>query len=304
MSKICFTTWHYNTPELFLDILRRMTPKQSGKWKDMEAVTDHREADFIIVFDGCHDTTIDLKKTIYVGQHPLVEGHSCPSFRDFEDKGALATIRLDKYWNTGEVWLKHDYDYLSGLKVFEKPKHTVCIMTYQTINEMYKQRVTFMKEYFKSGLKADLYGRPEDKFIDDAELAPYYKGPLGKTNPDGYSGDHMEGKEGLVDYKYSLEFDVGPTKNYISERFYDSMLLWCHPFYFGSTNVSDIMPEGSFTPINIEKPAEAIELIKESLKQVYNVEAAAEARYLLLNKYQTWPYIYDVINNISKYQGA
>ena len=126
-------------------------------------------------------------------------------------------------------------------------------MTYQTQRRMYAKRVKYMEEVVKQGIKLDLYGRPSERFEENETLMKVYKGQLGIKNFNALKGEHFLGKETVGEYHYSLEFDVGPTRNYISERFYDAMLLWTKPIYFGSRNVHDILPEGSFEYIDIHK---------------------------------------------------
>lgn len=304
--KVCFLSWHFNTPEIFLSYLIHMTPGHTGKWKDMEAVTNYQEADYIVVFDGFTSHPLPADRTIYVGQHPLVSDGLSPSFRTYEDHQCAAAIRLDKHFNPGEWWIKYDYDFLSTLKPIRKEKDLICIMTYQTHNKMYNQRVVFMENAVSKGLNVELYGRPEDKFKANPTLAPTFKGALGFNTPDGLKGEHTQGKEILKRFRYTLDFDVGKTRNYVSERFYDSMLLWCLPLYFGSTNLDEYFPAKSYRFIDIDD-VNSVEKVKEIItnnERQSSLEAIAEARDLLLNKYQTWPYIYDVINNIDKYRGG
>jgi len=300
--KVCFLSWHFGSPELFLQTLIKMTPNCSGKWKDMEAVTNPEEADFVAIFDG-YNGPYPQDRALFFGQHPKVEQHS-PSFRKWENKKALGRYPLDEYWNAGEWWLGLTFDDINALKASDvkKDKNLACCMTYQTHIAMYKQRVTFMEECVKVIEDLDLYGRPEENFRTNPAFANHYKGVLGMNNYDAYKGEHLIGKETLMPYRYSLEFDVGPTFNYISERFYDALFMWIMPIYFGSNNVQDILPEESFRYIDIQGNVE-IESIKAldiscSEFREQNLSAMAEARNLLLTKYQTWPYVYNKIKEL------
>ena len=324
MSKktICFVSWHFKTPQIFLNYLIKMTPNCSGKWKNMEAITDPEAADYVIIMDGWNQK-ISHNRIIYFGAHPKVEGNNLsPAFRTFKDKTCLAKITLDKFLNPGEWWLDCTYDELSNMTPPEKKSALpiACIMTYQTHNPMYEQRIKFMEGFMyhfpQAALWLDLYGRPEDKFWANQNFKWVYRGALGKNKPDGTLNEHTQGKNILKDYKYSLEFDVGPTKNYISERFYDAMLLWCIPIYFGSTNVHEFLPPESFQYIDIyDTSPENYKKLFQSLTFLTKNDifyckgkitpigkAMEEARWLLLNKFQIWPYTYDVINNLENYQ--
>lgn len=304
--KVCFLSWHYESPELFLETLIKMTPNCSGKWKDMVAVTDANQADFCLVMDG-YSEKFPRERALYFGQHPNVPGGFSPSFRTFEDTKCLKAYPLSKHLNPGEWWISHTYDELSALKPTEKLKKLACAMTYQHTNAMYKQRWEFMREFvnhMESAVELDLYGRPQENFESDEILKPVYKGVLGKNNPDGTKGEHLIGKEVIGDYRYSLEFDVGPTENYFSERFYDALFLWTMPIYFGSNNVHDFIPENAFRYVNISDPEtylQEIEKVSDIINSDFreqNLDAIAEARDLLLNKYQTWPYVYNKIKEL------
>jgi len=299
MIKVCFLSWHFKTPEVFLDYLRKMTPRNSGVWKNMVAITNPEEADFCVVFDG-YSSKVSHNRFIYIGQHPYIPNYS-PSFRKFENKDCLLAISLDKFVNPGEWWIDYDYDTLLKLKPMKKSKKLACVMTYQLHNDMYAQRPKFAQAVVKEDNNIDIYGRPEENFINDEILRPFYRGSLGVNIPDGTTGEHTKGKNLLINYEYSLEFDVGQTMNYFSERFYDALLLWTCPIYFGSINVQDFIPQEAFHYVDINDLSEA-KKIKSIVELPRNLKAISEARDLLLNKYQTWAYIHDVVNNLEKYQ--
>ena len=300
---VCFLTWHYKNAEVFLNLLRKMTPGKSGKWKNIRAITDPFAADFTIIMDGCNEK-YPKDRAIFFCQHPYVPGGLSPSFKDYKDTTCLIAFNSETHLNPGEWWIKHDYDTLMALDNPPKTKNLACIMTHQNSNHIYTQRVAFMKTFSKLYKNYDLYGRPEDNFRGEADFAQVYRGSIGMNNYDGYLGQHFIGKEILADYKYSLEYDVGPTQNYISERFYDAMLLWAMPIYYGSNNVHEYLPKESFNYINIDDLTDinkVISIINSDVRETV-IEAIREARNLLLTKYQTWPMVHEIINNIDKYR--
>ena len=101
------------------------------------------------------------------------------------------------------------------------------------------------------------------------------------------------GKENvLAQHEYSIEIDVGLTKHYFSERVFDSLLMWCMPLYWGGTNLEDYLPAECFKYIDIY--GDGRDLFDAKRK----ISAIAEARDLLLNKYQLWPRVYEVIKQL------
>jgi Glycosyltransferase family 10 (fucosyltransferase) C-term len=302
--KVCWISQYMATPGEFLKSIIKMTPGRSGKWKDMEAITDPFKADFVFVLDGS-PFPIPLERSIFFGEHPKC----LPAFTTFEQyKGkALAVVPLDKYLNPGEWWLDYDYDFLSNLKPITKAKNSICVFTAKrNAWKMYSDRVKFMCNLLPKYNKIDVYGRPKSNFLANPILKQYYKGELGKSNPIGTLGEHQPGKEILINYRYTIEFDNGPTLNYFSERFYDALLMWCMPLYWGSKNVHEFLPENSFRYVDIENysPDEITKTISilESDFREQHLEDMKIARDLLLNSYQLWPYMYNVINNLESYQ--
>jgi len=299
--KVMFLSWHFATPKVFLDTLLKMTPNYSGKWKNVEATLKMEEADFIIIMDGYREK-IPTERALYFGQHPQ---YASPSYKDFKYTPCLKAFPLSDYLNPGEWWIKHSYDELMALQPPKKTKKMICIMTYQTSYSVYLQRIYFMRKFVQKYSDFEMFGRPEKKYRTDSAFNKVYKGALGNNIFDAYKGEHIIGKERLIDYRYSLDFDQGKTKNYFSERFYDAMLLWAMPIYFGSSNVHKFVPENSFRYVDIDnldgsEIDKVIKIINSDFREK-NLEAMKEARYLLLNKWQTFPYIHHIVNNIGDY---
>lgn len=304
--KVCWVSHHMKTPEIFLESILKMTPGRTGRWKDMIAVTDPFKADFVFVMDGVGNTLVPMERTIFFGEHPKC----LPAFRTFENEKriALAVLPLDKYMNPGEWWLDYDYDFLSALKKpLTKSKGSICIFTAKSPEiKMYGDRIKFMSKLLPQKSDIDVFGRPAENFINNPSLSPYYKGELGVSNPNGQLGEHQTGKERIQSYRYTIEFDNGPTMNYFSERFYDSMLLWCMPLYWGSKNVHTFLPENSFRYIDIEDYSDdeikrTVGILNSDFREQH-LEDLAIAREKLLNEYQMWPYMYNVIHNLDKFK--
>lgn len=298
---VCFLSHHYASPQAFLNTLLKMTPKCSGKWKEMTLITDPMKADFCVVIDGISHVSFPRERTLYFGQHPI---NVSSTFRNFKGVKQLASFPLDKYLNPGEYWIPHDYDTLMKLKPTKKRKDLCTSIIYHKQDRVMRhKRILFMRKLAKIYKNVDLYGRPEEDYRNDEELKDIYRGCLGKNKFNAYIGEHFLGKEKVGKYRYELSFDVGKTINYISERFYDALLLWTMPIYFGSTNVEKFLPENSFRYIDLDnweddnEVERVIDIVNSDFREK-NLKAMKEARYLLLNKYQTVAYIYDKIKEL------
>ena len=277
MIKCCFIYEAWDNQKT-LDVYRKMTPKSSGIWKDLVAVTDEKEADWCVVVD---DTTrcMNPDRTLYVSAHPYMPGYE--GYRDLSNK----KHKLDNKstFGFGEWWLKYDYDYLSALEPMEKSKDCCWIVSNSVGGYGRERRKSLAKEL--NG-QIDIFGR----------IQGCGAGALGSSENDG--GNHTWGKEDVLSkYRYSVEVDVGPCRNYFSERIFDSLLMWCMPLVWGSTNVEEYLPKDSFSYIDIYGTGKDILEISKSDVRERNLGAIREARQLLLNKYNLFPRAYDYISN-------
>lgn len=296
--KVCFLQTEWDNQKL-LNTLRKMTPNRSGKWKDMEATTNIKEADFYVVIDyTIHD--IDTTRAIYLGAHPT----TCGGYVSFDGIDAFAKRDLKNSFGYGEWWLDEDYDALSAMEPPRKCKNLSCILTNNRTYDYHRRRIEFMVEFCeKHPFEVDLYGRIKPQ-VGEESLNRSLMGVLGAdTSEENYYDRYWFGKRmALESYRYSLEFDMGSSpdwgicKNYFSERFFDSLLMWCCPIYYGGIDIHRYIPENSFRYIDPfkDKPEDVIEIAKSDFREE-NIGYLAEARNLLLNDFQIWPYVYSII---------
>jgi hypothetical protein len=275
--KVCFVYDPWDN-EKTLNLYKKMTPGCSGVWKDLVAVTNQEEADWCVVID---DTSrpMNPERTLYIGAHPKMDGYN--GYRDLSRH--KHKLDLADTFGFGEWWLKYDYDYLSALEPMEKSKDCCWIISNSVGGYGRERRKELAKQL--NG-QIDVFGR----------ISGCGAGVLGSIENDG--GNHTWGKEDVLQkYRYSVEVDVGHCKNYFSERVFDSLLLWCMPLYWGSTNIEEYLPENSFRYIDIYGTGKDILEISKSSFREENIEAIREARSLLLNKYQVFSRAYEYISN-------
>lgn len=300
MFKVCFNSHHFASPEVLLQTILKMTPKRSGAWKDMVAVTNHEEADYVVHLDGINNIRASESKSLYFAQHPK----GIPAYRSLTEH--KLRYPNDTHLNPGEWWISYDYDTLSALDPPRKTKKLISITTYKHSDRpTYSHRIRYLEEYVKLSPHIDIYGRQEARFNNNKILKNFYRGVAGISEKDlnVKLGDHIIGKDIEIDYRYALDFDHGkiedglPVHNYFSERFYDSMLLWTMPLYFGSDNVHEFVPKDSFVYVDIVNPQtveKAVAVVNSDFREQHIAEMK-EARELLLNKYQLWPFVYSAI---------
>lgn len=294
--RICFLQTEWKN-DVLLKHLSKMTPNRSGKWKNMEATADINKADVIVVIDYTSQELPKGKPVIYIGGHPTV----CPGHQSFKDKECIASFNSDTELGFIEWWLKDDYDTLSAMKSPEKTKDLSCILSNQRTYDYHRKRIEFMTEFCNQYPgKVDIYGRIKPQKGEES-LLKHFKGELGEN----IAFSHWYGKKAaLAPYRYSLEFDMGSSpdmgvcRHYFSERLVDSLLMWCMPFYYGGINTGDYIP--GVIPIDpfMDSPEYILNIVNSNERE-HNIDKIAEARNLLLNRWQIWPRIYNVIKGVN-----
>ncbi len=106
--------------------------------------------------------------------------------------------------------------------------------------------------------------------------------------------------DGLFPCKYALAIENYSTENYWTEKLADSLLSWCLPFYWGAPNLEEYFSPECFIRIDISKPAEALRIINDAIKNgewERRLAAIEKARHQILNEYQFFPYVAKMIKN-------
>jgi SepF-like predicted cell division protein (DUF552 family) len=73
--------------------------------------------------------------------------------------------------------------------------------------------------------------------------------------------------EAIRDYRFCLAVENEYTNNWITEKFYDSILYNTIPIYYGCPNIKEIYPENGYILI---EDIENIEKIKNLLRYIEN----------------------------------
>jgi hypothetical protein len=104
--------------------------------------------------------------------------------------------------------------------------------------------------------------------------------------------------EVLEPYKYHVTIENHIGEHHWSEKLSDVFLAECLPFYAGDPAADEIFPKESFIPIPIDDPVAASKIIKDAIannEYEKRREAVLEAKRLILEKYNFWAQVIDVI---------
>lgn len=105
--------------------------------------------------------------------------------------------------------------------------------------------------------------------------------------------------DGIFPYKYSIAIENYSCDDYWTEKITDCFLSWTLPIYYGAKNITRYFPEESMLLIDPNRPEYSLQQIKEAMAADYyesHLDYIKEARELILNKYQFFPWIKHLLN--------
>lgn len=272
---------------------KRQSPTSSGIWEGI-TFTDEpvKECDLLIVFNS-PNKDIKVKcpagnKWLFTQESPieLYQWHT-DSFKYFD--------KVFTYWDdsvsnnifheqTALPWhIGKSYDELIKLSLSESVPFKNKLVSWVTSNASHKEghklRMS-LKDYLEQQhFEFDLFGRGFN--------------PI----PDKF--------DGIAPYKYSLAIENYACQDYWTEKIADCFLSWTIPIYWGATNIHSYFPTDSMIRIDPGDLKGSLEIIREAIDSNFydrNFAALAEARNLILNKYQMFPHICTLINKYSSNQ--
>lgn len=113
-------------------------------------------------------------------------------------------------------------------------------------------------------------------------------------------GIHIEGRgnmeirdkaEALVPYRYHIAIENSVVPHYFTEKLSDAFLCDTVPLYHGCPNLSLYYPEGSYLPIDVTRPDEALALVEDAMRDGFHERSAAaraEAKRLTIHEYSSF----------------
>ena len=270
--------------------LKRQTPGTSGHWDDVQFTFDDvEECDAVIVLNTvtapvrvyCSpDNVWALMQEPYVpgSREWMVNGHERYSYVFTHHQ--LPRFNQKKYIRCQPAvpWhVNKNYDELKLLNAPTKQKQLSWITSNLTLLPGHKARVDFLNFLGASNITIDIYGKGIN-FIEDKW-------------------------DGLAPYRYSLAIENSSSPDYWTEKVADCFLSWTVPIYYGCTNLEEYFPSGAFIRIDITRPQEALEIIRNVLVSDdwdSRLHALKEARELVLDKYQFFPQACNLIERYHK----
>lgn len=265
---------------------KRQSPSSSGVWNGI-TFTDEpvKECDLLIVFNSPNR---DIKVKCPVGNKWLFTQESPIEIYRWQTNSFKYFDKVFTYWDssvsnniiheqTALPWhIGKNYDELVKLSLNESLPLKNKLVSWVTSNASHKEghklRMNLKNYLEQQHFEFDLFGRGFN--------------PI----PDKF--------DGIAPYKYSLAIENYSCQDYWTEKIADCFLSWTIPIYWGATNILSYFPENSMIRIDPSDPLKSLEIIREAIDSNFferNCEALAEARDLVLNKYQMFPHICGLI---------
>ena len=275
LVKICR---YYRYPDI-----KRQTPKQSFKWGEITFTEDGVDAcDFLVILDY-PKTDVRVKVNPNNILHLCLEpANEVSKYRQYANK--KASVIYNQINQGGKYvlaqpalpWhLDKDYDYFKQLQPedLQKEDKIVWVTSNQRSSIQHNKRMDFLESISDLPF-VHLFGRGI-KEVDS-------KWDVMKTS------------------KYTIAYENFRNDYYWTEKISDCFLSYNVPLYFGCERIEDYFPSEAIIQIDPQDKH-----IKQFLKETLNskayetrLEAIKEARTLVLDKYQMFPFISNQITEI------
>ena len=102
-------------------------------------------------------------------------------------------------------------------------------------------------------------------------------------------------------YKYHVAVENHIAPHHWTEKLSDAFLCECLPLYAGDPAIGECFPEEAVIPIPIDDPAEAVRIVRAAIaggEYEKRREAVLEAKRLVLEKYNFWQQVVDIVTEV------
>ena len=308
MIKVAFCSYFWNSSDDARKVLSKQVPNEEYTWGSITAVTEDDDPDYYVLFqeDTKHTRNIPAEKKIFLQREPV----DVQSVKSFKEKNNGYLQMYDTSYQFSKWWVDQSYDELAAAKFPVKSRMINAVLSNKRGLEGHKLRSDFVLDYMqKYPNELDLFGSLSKTYkmllrirkIPGLEkiYSLYLRLPFVKVFVD------FDKFTVTLPYSYSFVAENSQHDNYFTEKIVDAYLSWSMPIYWGCPNIGKYFPEDSYHTIDIHHPdaLERMHTICNTPLTQKNIEAIAEARKLILDKYNLWPALESYIkNNIHKHE--
>jgi len=275
MVKIKFKSYWTNNDDLLKNIYNRLTRDNNYIWNNLQIVTD--DYDFLIV-QGSTNENFDFENTIVIQYEPLYYREAFYNKKFLNKNDFFKYIDIDTYFSLDHWNIEANYQDLLNINCENKKDRISGLFSGTLKLEGHILRLNFIQNYldktdFYDSVSAENYKKPE---VSDAiKNLRTFKGILKK---DLYA---------FSEYKYIFAAESCYEKNYFTEKILRGILCECFVFYTGCPNIEDFVDSRCYIKLDLEKPEECLEIMKDALKNNLwekRIDIIREQKRILMNE--------------------
>lgn len=281
--------------------LLRQTPGGEGTWDGIKfSLAPTEECDYVIVLNSVNKVTrvkcppehvwsiIQEPPTGWAKSWHVNAPHS---FRTFTQDVELSGPRYVHSQPALPWHINQDYDFLASFEVPEKDRKLSWITSSLRVLDGHRARMQFLDD-IRDRLEFDLIATYEYHLRGKPDTSATREKINEEQSKLGFTC--VENKwAGLAPYRYSIAIENFSNPYYWSEKLADCLLAWTMPIYYGCTRIADYFPSEAIIQIDINRP-DVVGQIESALADDpwrRNLDAIAEARKLILERYQLFPFL-------------
>lgn len=249
----------------------------SDEDKKLVEFVDDESYDYIIVFGRVKDglNIKDKSKVIYFSQEPLWSPNETKNPSEFAHHSVIADKRVYQnpeeleetlipmfYAGHNETHSSDEYDWSYKLRYQDNSNKTKNISYI-----VRKDYCSHWNSYVNKDVSKLLYKNRTDLATKISTEIPSVTicGVNWQNNNSNILGNIWNKRVALNDYRFSICVENTIQKNYVSEKFWDAVLVDTVPIYIGSNNISEYVPSDCF--INLTPYADDFDILTKKIQQ-------------------------------------
>jgi GR25 family glycosyltransferase involved in LPS biosynthesis len=160
----------------------------------------------------------------------------------------------------------------------DKKRDLSAIVTGKRLSTGHHLRLDLIHLLELNQIEIDIFG------LDNNESFHNYRGPL----------PLFDKRDGLFPYRYTITVENNSEVNYVTEKLVDAILSECLPFYWGCSNLEDIIEPDSFIRLPLDDLEASASLIQDAIandEYSRRLPAIRRSKEKILNSLQLAPTI-------------
>lgn len=279
--KVYFPSSWGLTAQVLEETYRRLLPQDE---EELRIVSTLEDCDYVIVQDSTEDQIPKDKKVVFFQREP----EHVHRYTYSGDNLYRSWCHSDgDGWMPQTWWLSLSHKELSDLEYPNKQYRLSFVDSGRAELPGHRNRLSALQDIINHVSDIHAWG----KITEGRQNNGIFKTPL----------PYRAKEKAFLKYKYAMVIENGSTPHYFSEKMIDPMLCWTTPIYWGCSKIDKYFPKGSYIQIKDLKPGigQEVSTIIQSDFHEQNKEALAEARDLILNKYNLIPTIKEALRGDS-----